>query len=416
MELAKDVSALANADGGFILIGVTTEIEPTSNGEVIRRISCFAPSLLNPNQYRNVISEWVIPSIDGLVFQLNPQITNPSEALVSIFVPHSATNRKPFIVSKIVSETDRIVGSYVGYFERTRDIVPPMKPAELRERLKDGLRFAELNSRLDNIEELVAKATVPPNPVQPIIQEQELRPRMIQARREVGYPRGPSFSLLAWPLQATQFPDLFESHDAPVVRLLEHPPRIREAGFDLSTNQMSMIIEASRRRCLAPNRRLLEIWRDGVLICAMPGEDHHLCWGMHSDATTGWRINNLALTETVFLFCEWTLQVFGYAVPPPTAFMVRVMLADMTASGSPPFRLSSYRPNFMNIGEGDRPSPVGQTGVTAEIAVTRVGAQAGAIAYKLLADIFNWFGFNASEMPYVNRESQPPVIHLSGLP
>ena len=45
MELAKDVSALANADGGFILIGVTTEIEPTSNGEVIRRISCSSKHL-----------------------------------------------------------------------------------------------------------------------------------------------------------------------------------------------------------------------------------------------------------------------------------------------------------------------------------------------------------------------------------
>lgn len=37
MELAKDVSALANADGGIILIGVQTETEPQHQGDIIRR-------------------------------------------------------------------------------------------------------------------------------------------------------------------------------------------------------------------------------------------------------------------------------------------------------------------------------------------------------------------------------------------
>jgi predicted HTH transcriptional regulator len=42
MELAKDVSALANADGGLILIGVQTEQEPQYQGDIIRGVGCFA--------------------------------------------------------------------------------------------------------------------------------------------------------------------------------------------------------------------------------------------------------------------------------------------------------------------------------------------------------------------------------------
>ena len=40
----------------------------------------------------------------------------------------------------------------------------------------------------------------------------------------------------------------------------------------------------------------------------------------------------------------------------------------------------------------------------------RENAQPGVIAYRLLADLYSWFGFDAAEMPYVNRESHTPRI------
>jgi len=58
MELAKDVSALANAEGGIILVGVQTEREPAHQGDIIRRVGCFAQDFVDFGQYRNVISGW----------------------------------------------------------------------------------------------------------------------------------------------------------------------------------------------------------------------------------------------------------------------------------------------------------------------------------------------------------------------
>ena len=156
MELAKDVSALANADGGFILIGMQTEEEPTYHGDIIRRVN-MARDRVDFTQYQNVISDWVLPSVPGLKFAWHASVENVDEGIVSIFIPQEASRERPFLVGKVVEDSGKIVGSYVGYFERTRDNVTAMKPGELRERLKGGQRFAELDTRLGNIEGMMGK-------------------------------------------------------------------------------------------------------------------------------------------------------------------------------------------------------------------------------------------------------------------
>src|ERR1700730_2329387 len=152
-----------------------------------------------------------------------------------------------------------------------------MKPSELRDRLKDGRRFLELDTRLGNIEEMVGKLASGQVSPQPVFNSETVFRRVQRARREVGYEGKPAFSLAAWPLQPIDFPNLFESHEVPVVRLLEQPPRLRDAGFDFATRMLSTIVEGQLRRCLIPERKILEVWRDGPLICVVPGNEWHLC-------------------------------------------------------------------------------------------------------------------------------------------
>jgi hypothetical protein len=158
-----------------------------------------------------------------------------------------------------------------------------MKPAELRARLKDGLRFSELDARLGNIEEMVGRVVAGQAPQQPPpLSEEAVFRRVQRARRDVGYEGKPTFSLASWPLQPADFPNLFESREATVVRLLESPKRLRNGGFDLSTRRLSTIIEAQLRRCMIPGVKILEVWRDGFLAFVVPGDDSHLSWGMRS--------------------------------------------------------------------------------------------------------------------------------------
>jgi predicted HTH transcriptional regulator len=142
MERAKDVSSLVNADGGIILIGVQTERDAVHQGDIIRRVGCFARGRIDFAQYQNVPAEWAVPSIQELSFEWHASAANRDEGIASIFVPKESSRERPYIVTKVVENTGRIVGSYVGFFERIRDNATPMKPGELRDRIKDGRRFA----------------------------------------------------------------------------------------------------------------------------------------------------------------------------------------------------------------------------------------------------------------------------------
>jgi len=62
-ELAKDVYALANADGGIILIGVKTERNPVHFGDEIIESCPFPQTLVDPDQWQAVLRTWIYPPL-----------------------------------------------------------------------------------------------------------------------------------------------------------------------------------------------------------------------------------------------------------------------------------------------------------------------------------------------------------------
>ena len=69
LELAKDVSSFANAEGGFLLLGVQTERRATQSLDAIVELTPFSKALLNIEQCHSVISEWIYPRIENLTVQ-----------------------------------------------------------------------------------------------------------------------------------------------------------------------------------------------------------------------------------------------------------------------------------------------------------------------------------------------------------
>jgi hypothetical protein len=45
--------------------------------------------------------------------------------------------------------------------------------------------------------------------------------------------------------------------------------------------------------------------------------------------------------------------------------------------------------------------------------VERATGNAGVMAYRILSDVYAWFGFNSAEMPYVDRNGESPKIDLA---
>jgi schlafen family protein len=407
MELAKDVSALANADGGILLIGVQTEKNPSHLGDEIRRISAVPPNLVDCEQYRNVLNEWVYPTIRGLQILWCAHAKADGTGIVSVRVPQACCRERPYVVGKVIETTGKILGSYIGYFERVQSGAKPISFEELRERLKDGYRFSEIDSRLRDIEATIGRIAAGPGHSATGVSEQIVTERVFAAGNVAHLKDRPMIYLIAWPpSDRVEFTTLFESRSAKVVQLLENPPRLRDAGFDLNTGHASEIIRGELRRSEVHRNKLLELWRDGVLTFVAPGDEWYLCWGMESTAATGLRINNIALTELTYLFCDLALKVFEHSVPQPARLEFRLGLTGMITKGGSS-RLSSRRPNRMwpdggNAAPGD--------GVIVRNTIEGLSADPGTISYALLAQLYAWFSFDAIQVPYVKRDEQPPKI------
>src|SRR5579864_3781245 len=61
-ELAKDVSGMANANGGYILVGIRTESNPARAEERIEEITPFASDHFPIQQHQDVLKSWIYPA------------------------------------------------------------------------------------------------------------------------------------------------------------------------------------------------------------------------------------------------------------------------------------------------------------------------------------------------------------------
>jgi predicted HTH transcriptional regulator len=65
-ELAKDVSAFANSDGGVLLIGLKTRKESTNKMDVIDKVRVFDKCHFDPFNINLIIESWIFHRIHGL--------------------------------------------------------------------------------------------------------------------------------------------------------------------------------------------------------------------------------------------------------------------------------------------------------------------------------------------------------------
>jgi len=128
IELAKDVSALANAKGGHLLLGVSTKKHATHKGDEVTEVSCFAENLCDLDQYRKVLLELVYPPIRGLELKWHPSASNASIGIVSICVTPEGCQGRPYLVSH-VEIAGNVSGKLFGYFERIESNVEPNESA-----------------------------------------------------------------------------------------------------------------------------------------------------------------------------------------------------------------------------------------------------------------------------------------------
>lgn len=409
-ELAKDVSALANANGGIILLGFRTTKDAVNAVEYIDVCRPFDLTLVDTDQYRKVLQDWIYPPVHSIEVGCYPAALAPGKGVAAIVVPASATEGKPYVVTRSIEADGKVRGTLIGYYERVQATIPPTSAETIRGHLRDGMRFAEISQRLNTIEAFLGNSAPPLAQTQQNVSDPELRERIAQAENAVERKSQPNVVLAVTSTNQCTFPDLFQSQSTSIVRLLESPPLLRDDGFAITLKngfRPAEIVQGQLRRVVARGFKLLDLWKDGVLIAVGPGDDDMLCWFTRSQIAArepGLPIRNFVLGEVTLNFINLAVDVFKRAEPMPQRLRFLLVLDNMTEEGVP-CTLSTARDNrpFPVEWAGDTKSAPDEV-ISSAFTVQFENIDVGVAAYHLLGELYAQFGFNYEDMPYIQHD------------
>jgi len=152
-ELAKDVCAFANSDGGFLLIGLNTERLIEQNTDRVVSLDLCAHANFDPAQYEGIIREYVHPEIANLQVGWIPAASQPDIGLGVIEIPPQQSERKYFLTARVVEDAQALRQIVFGLSRRNKSGNDPLSIREVYEMMQKGK--STTSQQLGRIEEKV---------------------------------------------------------------------------------------------------------------------------------------------------------------------------------------------------------------------------------------------------------------------
>jgi hypothetical protein len=406
--LAKDISSFLNGGGGELLLGVKTTKDPALATDIAKELKPFNRSLLDTEQILMIVSDWIYPSPQGIDIQWYSHPSGAEQGLVLIEVPAQPLSSRPFVVKRYVSEDDAQEGVVYAYFERRASTSAPISAQEVQTLMRDGLVLRAAIDARTGIVELTSDSEVAESPSGP--NAKDVLDATTVLANEAGLGTEPLYTLAAAPTAATSARSMFASADHPIVKLLTSPPMIRPSGFDLRTLQTPDIVGGQSRRSVLPGYKGIELTADGILSFVATGGDEYLSWG-NREPHDPYRINPVALLESILLFCKLAWGLYELCSPPPKTLELCLQLKHMCVGGKPPL-LRPY-----SIGEHILPWDQ-KVGPYCDATLwSRASLVDGphAAAFSLAATLYQWFGIEHDKIPYTLKNANPPALSEAAL-
>lgn len=391
-ELAKDVSAFANAGGGYILIGIETKKSEKSFYDEVMAIHPFKEGVCNPIQYVDIVSDWLYPKLRGIEARWYPSKENPSKGIFVIEIPNQPEINKPFLIKRTIQDTGKICEVLFGYSERKQESNDPKTVVELHQILRDGLN---LDSRLQSIETVLQDLTK----ISPKINTEslEIDKRIDSALSAVKMNEKRAMILTCYPDTPTKLESLFSSKPGSMKSILESPPKIRESGFGLRVLDKATIIKGMFCRVTGGWRKVIDLYKDGVLIAALKADDDFLCW-----AFKDLLFNPVALIESIYNFVQLYECVINDMREKPNKIIFRIDFRN--------FHLNNEK---NKLGEGNlenikyifpdeiKVAPEDNWSDTLEVGLEDFDLLKA--AYHLTEMIYLFFGHDLDVIPYIKE-------------
>ena len=149
LELAKDVSGMANAMGGLLVIGFRTSRDERRRLDVVTAARPIERARFDVDRHERLIRSKIYPVVEGLELRWYASNAGGDRGALVIDIPRQPDEHKYFLVIEPLDDEGETSGAFVGLFIRRSDDVVPERPEDLYRLLRDG---RNVFSRLDSID------------------------------------------------------------------------------------------------------------------------------------------------------------------------------------------------------------------------------------------------------------------------
>jgi len=404
-ELAKDVSAFANAGKGYILIGIKTERIKMRPCDKVIDFRPLEQNICNPEQYIDVISKWVYPKLKDIEAKWYPTKENSNKGIFVVKIPTQPKIQKPFLISRTIKESEKLCEVLFGYCERKQENNDPKTVVELQQILRDGLLYKDyLENNFDEIKMMIQKGITPSTKI--INTFSDIDKRMDAALDAVDMNLKRAMILSAYTDSLVNLETLFSNDSESLKHNLENPPKIRESGFGLRTLDKARIVKGKFCRVTKRNRKVIDLYKDGALVAVLKADEDFLCWAMKEFV-----INPVPLVESVYNFVQLYELVINDMSKKPQNIYFRTDLRN--------FHLDEIKNKLVPGGLNELGhiftdemhfAPDSNWNDVFEIKTENF--EVSSIAYAIVEKIYVYFGIEIEGIPYTKEKNGKKYIDI----
>lgn len=154
-ELAKDVSSFANAEGGHIIVGLTTAVVPEEQTEQVNGLELLPQAAFNIGTIDGLLGEYLHPRVQGLNVAWVEDAASAGQGVGVILIP-PMDHDKRFVLMKRVLDADTPLPQIVfGIAVRRGSNSIPLTVEQLHRICQEGRssvpeRLARIEAKLDS--------------------------------------------------------------------------------------------------------------------------------------------------------------------------------------------------------------------------------------------------------------------------
>ncbi len=295
-KLAKDVGAFANGTGGVIVIGYRTERQENEGVESAIEARPIEKTLIQPEQYRQVIGSWLYPMPLGIDMRWFPPGAAETKGIFVIQVPGQQTG--DFLVKRMTDDSGKETGA-IGLPHREGDSIFWVPAETIHHRLRQAgasiqMTSGPASSQADQIAEAAETFE--------------------RVEISLGFDESPVYGLQAMPPGGTeQLPGFYSSEG--VKGAIANPPSLRSAGFNLRTGATPEVEDGAL--ILRRHDRGLRLQPSGRSVGLYVADRNGLGWAINDSKPLGSPlvINSLALIEFTLEFFRFVHQQLMLLTP-----------------------------------------------------------------------------------------------------